>query len=199
MIVSNFPGGSDVFAVPLDGSKEMTGDLKLGGNQIKNIGAPEEETDAARKQEVTDHNKSEEAHTDKFSQYLPLSGGTIEGSLTIGKMMEDNVEISSGKIVLFEGLGIDKKSAEIGRDYPSCVFQTGPDTSTVNQGSNKVAILLPFLMFDPAKSFNGYIMNCGGMNINNIGYPEYFNDAASKGYVDTAITAAIGAALEASY
>lgn len=82
MIVSNFPGGSDVFALPLDGSKEMTGDLKLGGNQIKNIGVPEEETDAARKQEVTDHNKSEDAHANILSDMVKVTGG---GTMTMGE------------------------------------------------------------------------------------------------------------------
>lgn len=82
MIVSNFPGGSDVFALPLDGSKEMTGDLKLGGNQIKNIGAPEEETDAARKQEITNHNKSEDAHANILSDMVKATGG---GTMTMGE------------------------------------------------------------------------------------------------------------------
>lgn len=82
MIVSNFPGGSDVFALPLDGSKEMTGDLKLGGNQIKNIGAPEDETDAARKQEITNHNKSEDAHANILSDMVKATGG---GTMTMGE------------------------------------------------------------------------------------------------------------------
>lgn len=85
MIVSNFPGGSDIFALPLDGSKEMTGALKLGGNQIKNIGAPEEETDAARKQEVTDHNKSDDAHANILRDMVKANGGaTMTMGETIG-------------------------------------------------------------------------------------------------------------------
>lgn len=139
MIVSNFPGGSDVFALPLDGSKEMTGDLKLGGNQIKNIGAPEEETDAARKQEVTDHNKSEDAHANILSDMVKATGGatmTMGETIGVGPYDIQITEDEDGEISASDVSYDNRASGMTATDVQGAVTEL---FTSVSNGKNLIA------------------------------------------------------------
>ena len=139
MIVSNFPGGSDVFALPLDGSKEMTGDLKLGGNQIKNIGAPEEETDAARKQEITDHNKSEDAHANILSDMVKATGGatmTMGETIGVGPYDIQITEDEDGEISASDVSYDNRASGMTATDVQAAVTEL---FTSVSNGKNLIA------------------------------------------------------------
>ena len=71
------------FALKLDGSNEMTGNLQMGGNEIQNIGAPASDTSAVSKKWVNDK----------------ISGGRSRRETYSGLTLSDDLDMNNNEII----------------------------------------------------------------------------------------------------
>ena len=108
---------------------------------------------------------------------LPLTGGVIAGPFTVRNGAGPGaIEIQSEA-----GGGGSYTEIELKAIEPAYAGEGG----LITAGSDYSALSVPMLMMN--NPYNGYIMNCFGYKINNMGPPAESTDAANKAYVDGAV------------
>lgn len=83
-VLNVFNGTTWVGLVTADGNTIMTGDLNMGGNQIINVGAPVNATDAATKGYVDTATSLTTLAATLDGRYVNVTGDTMTGDLTMG-------------------------------------------------------------------------------------------------------------------
>lgn len=146
-------------------------------------------------EKISSHNESVDAHSEKFDEYLPLTGGIVT-ALQLGAVSPTS---SSGNGEL---------------DFRAYDQRTFPDHIKLES----IKISAAFTPYDPDQSFvtfggtsfsvstainitghnDGYALRLNGNKITYLGDPQYLYDAANKKYVDSKIPKSIPVTLSAS-
>ena len=176
------------------------GGIDAGGNVIKDVGTPTEDTDAANKQYVD--TAVDELGSQLNGLYLAKAGGVMTGSLELAADPTENLEAATKQYV------DNKVSQAGGGDFMA--DGSIPMTGNLNMGNNKIVTVA-----DPTEEYDGankhYVdsatasaiagaqflplaggtltgdVDMGTHLVKNVGQPTTGTDVANKTYVDDAI------------
>ena len=125
-------GAGDFMA---SGSVPMTGDLKMGGNRIVNVGAPVEDTDAVRKSDLDEAVNNVKVTTDA----APTEGSTNPvqsgGVFTALSQKQDHITGVQGQVV-----GFDAAGKPVAQAAPSGLPDGGTAGQVLTKGEGSSAV-----------------------------------------------------------
>ena len=165
--------------------------IDVDGAKISMVANPAEAMDAANKEYVD----NAVAGVNPTGDYLPLTGGTMSGDITMGT--DAKVVFGEGHIIggnntlLFESFqSLDADGAKIKMvgsptDLMDAANKNYVDSQTALVKSDIGTELTKYL--PKAGGIMSGSIDMGGKRILNVGTPSINNDAATKGYVDNAI------------
>lgn len=141
-------GTTELPYLPIAGGT-MNGSINMGSNNLINVGAPTNPTDAATKKYVDDAVTG----VTPTESYLPVSGGTMEGNLNMGNHQITNVDTLAVTNIIVKGTAEASASIKVTGD-------TSRSEIDLNDASNNPVVL------------------------KGVDTPTENNDAANKSYVD---------------